>query len=89
MRTNKDHTHHALPMCERWPVWGEWQKEKGGRKNPSVPEDGSIRPKHVVSQSCGVFVQTEAIIRRCSLTQYDAEVQHFRGKINNAVPDNI
>jgi hypothetical protein len=24
----RQHTYHALPMCERWPVWGEQRNKK-------------------------------------------------------------
>jgi hypothetical protein len=37
-------------------MWGKQQEEKGDCIKPNIPEDGPIRPKHVVRKTCGVTV---------------------------------
>jgi hypothetical protein len=47
---------------------------------PNVPEDGSIRPKHVAKGKVWYICSTNCVEGNCnktlSYTQYDAEVQH-------------
>jgi hypothetical protein len=48
---------------------------------PNVPDDGHIRPKHVVSVKMFGVCTTNSVHRNInktlSYTQYDAEVQHL------------
>jgi hypothetical protein len=55
-------------MCKHWSVWGEWQKDKQAPENPNVPEDGPIRPKHVVKGNVRYIYATSYVDGNCNKT---------------------